>query len=259
MKKYSCIIPHYNEWPRILEVIKIIEKVTKISQIICVDDWSEEKHTMWKNIKEYSKKISAYRVPHWGKTKAIKFWLKKADHNDIILLDADLQNLSQEELENAIQYYEDKKFEMLIMVSSQPRNYIKYTNRHITLSWQRILKKSILETIVEERKPENYQLETAINSYAIEKDLLIGFCPMSFKNTQKTEKKEHSKVCAILKNIQMHVEIINYTGIAHYSYVSLLIIFLYNAQRILPFNMYKINAIILFNVQYVRYIFQHIV
>lgn len=259
MKQYSCIIPHYNEWKRLKDVVNAIKDITLITQIICIDDWSDERYTISKKIENYDQKVESYQIAHQGKTKAIQFGLKKVTNKDIILLDADLQNISKEELEKAIQYYEEKEFAMLIMVSNRPKNYIKYTNRHITLSGQRILPASMLRSVLDQYKPTKYQLETAINTYAIEKDLLIGFCSMSFENTQKTEKKEHSKISAIIKNIEMHLQIIGYTGMAHYTYVSLIIVLLYTMQKMLPFDLYRTNTLILFNIQYLRYIFQHIV
>ncbi len=89
-QKVSCIIPMYNEERRIARVLRVLQKVSEIDEIICIDDSSQDNTVAI--LKKQFPHIPLYvHKKNAGKSAAIATGLAHAKHPAIFLCDADLQ------------------------------------------------------------------------------------------------------------------------------------------------------------------------
>jgi cellulose synthase/poly-beta-1,6-N-acetylglucosamine synthase-like glycosyltransferase len=101
----SIIIPTYNEEKNIEECIKSIADCNyKNIQIICVDDGSQDRTT--EVIKSF--KVKLIRLKHKGKANALNAALKHAEHDFVLVLDADVR-LTKEFIKNMLSPFSDEK------------------------------------------------------------------------------------------------------------------------------------------------------
>jgi glycosyltransferase involved in cell wall biosynthesis len=161
----SCtgIIPFFNEGQRIFKVLDVITKVKGLSHIICVDDGSAI--SACKQIKRRYKQIKVIRLSkNHGKAYAVRIALQQSNDDYIFLMDADISNISQNEIMNALAVIKsNKSIDMLILRRISPLE-AKFIRADIIFSGERILKRHDLIKIFQ-MKPVGYQLEIAINHY----------------------------------------------------------------------------------------------
>src|SRR5690606_34125903 len=96
----ACLIPCYNEQDRIAAVLDVVTNVNGIQQVICVDDGSSDNTAtmvsrQWPTVQVI--RLSQNR----GKAAAIQYGLQFVQHEQVLLMDADLQELDGTELEKA--------------------------------------------------------------------------------------------------------------------------------------------------------------
>lgn len=183
----TCIIPFYNEGERLYQVLQEIIKTRNITEIICVDDASEEDQSA--EIKQHFPKIQLLRLSqNLGKSGAVHEGLKRATGDFILLLDADLQNLQYQEIEEAIQALQNHSdIDMLLLRRVNAYFFVKWNRADTLFTGERILRKSDLERVFEE-EIRGWQLEAAINNYMYEEDKKVYWMPQSATNTHKTVK-----------------------------------------------------------------------
>ena len=100
--KCDCIIPFYNESLKPLGVIEALLKVKSISNIIAVDDGSDDDST-YKELKtKFHQVISIRLKKNSGKSNAVKKGLEYVKAEYVFLFDGDLTNVISDEIENAI-------------------------------------------------------------------------------------------------------------------------------------------------------------
>jgi len=101
MLKVSCVIPAYNEKPRIENVLRAACGHPLINEIIVVDDGSQD------NTKDVVKKFQEIRLivneKNMGKSYAVARGIREAKGDIILLLDADLVGLTQKNITDLIE------------------------------------------------------------------------------------------------------------------------------------------------------------
>lgn len=98
--RLSCIICAYNEAPRIAAVLRVASRHKMIGEIIVVDDGS---HDDTAAVARGFPGVSVLALPqNRGKTAAMAHGLAATRHDDILLLDADLQGLTLDDLDALI-------------------------------------------------------------------------------------------------------------------------------------------------------------
>ncbi len=96
----SVIIPAFNEEKTVGNVVKTVKKVSYIDEVIVVDDGSYD------NTSKVAEKAGATVIQHVknkGKGAAIKTGFKNSFGDIIVFLDADIENLTPQQVDNIIQ------------------------------------------------------------------------------------------------------------------------------------------------------------
>jgi len=158
MLKVSCVIPAYNEEPRIENVLRVACRHPLINEVIVVDDGSQD------NTKEVIKKFQEVRLiineKNRGKSYTVARGISSARGDIIILLDADLIGLTQKNITDLIEPVISGKADMSISL----RQNAIWLYRKIGLdlvSGERVFYKKMVENDLEKiRNLFGYGLET---------------------------------------------------------------------------------------------------
>ncbi|WP_018479911.1 glycosyltransferase family 2 protein [Pontibacter roseus] len=209
--KVTCLIPFYNERERIAQVLEVVTQVGSINQVVCVDDGSTDGAADF--VRHHWPEVEVVRLEqNQGKAAAIQHGLKDAQHELILLMDADLQELQKEELDEAIEAFCHHGVDMLILRRINSPWFVKWYRSDILLSGERLLYRKDLEEVMSQ-PVERYQLEVAINRYMINRRKLVRWMPWSAMNTYKVDKL--GVLEGSLREFYMYVEIVHYVGFVH--------------------------------------------
>ncbi len=210
--KVSCLIPCYNEHERIAQVLDVVVKTNHVAQVICVDDGSTDGTADY--IEANWPTVEVIRLLHnHGKTEAIRQGVQYVAYDTLLMMDADLQDLKREELEAALDAYQDRfEVDMIIMRRINAPWFVKWYRSDVLLSGERILQTSDLKQILKQ-KLKCYQLEVAINRYMLRHKKSVRWMPWSAMNTYKVDKL--GVLHGSRKEFNMYVDIVNYVGFPH--------------------------------------------
>jgi|GEM_PF-666546 len=115
--RISCIIPAYNEADHILEVLKVVKDIKYFEEVIVVDDGSRDDTA--KRVKEYTNNFKKVKLivnkKNLGKTGAVVEGVESSRGDLIVLLDADLINLKEENIKELIKPLMGKKYDLTIL------------------------------------------------------------------------------------------------------------------------------------------------
>ncbi|WP_240773282.1 glycosyltransferase family 2 protein [Pontibacter sp. SGAir0037] len=206
------MIPIFNERERIGAVLEVISRVKGIAQIVCVDDGSTDGTVAYLNAFWPQVQVVSLAV-NQGKSSAIRQGLKAVQHEVVLLMDADLQDLKKEEIQDAVAaFHRYHSIDMIILRRVNAPWFVKFYRSDVLLSGERLIRKKDLEQILSQ-EVSRYQLEVAINRFMIKNHKVVRWMPWSAMNTYKTEKwgaLEGSR-----KEFRMYVEIVYYVGLVH--------------------------------------------
>ena len=192
MKKFSCLIPFYNEGTRLLYTLENLSSIKELEEIICIDDGSTDDASTL--VKEKFPSISVITLPYnQGKSAAIFKGLSLVKTEYVLLFDADLQSIKVNEIENAIQKIENNSsIDMIILRRIVESKLLSFLRHDVVMSGQRILKtKDLLEVV--KMKPKKYALETAINAYIIKNNKITYWMPITTTNLHQITKYGYRK------------------------------------------------------------------
>jgi glycosyltransferase involved in cell wall biosynthesis len=208
----TCLIPCFNERERIAGVLDVIVGTANITQVICVDDGSTDGTADF--IQRHWPEVEVVRLlQNVGKTAAIKYGLKYVQHEALLMMDADLQDLRKCELEAALDAYRTyDPVDMIILRRINSPWFVKWYRSDVLLSGERILKTADLRQVLYQ-KLKCYQLEVAINRYMLRHKKVVRWMPWSAMNTYKVDKL--GVLDGSRKEFRMYVDIVNYVGFSH--------------------------------------------
>ncbi len=177
MKKISCIIPAYNEEKNIWNILKILTslKDNSIYEIIVINDCSSDNTE--KIVKKYSKVFLINNNKNLWKSKSVAKAIEKSKWDYIFLLDADLLNLSSENIYDFTSVILDNSCDVVFAFIKNswplfPFKEIDYC------TGQRILsKKILLENIKKMKSLPSYWLEVFMNNIIIKNNLRLKVIP----------------------------------------------------------------------------------
>lgn len=208
----TCLIPCYNEQDRIAHVLQVVTQVRGIQQVICIDDGSSDNTATM--ISRQWPMVQVIRLSqNRGKAAAIQYGLQFVQHELVLLMDADLQELNGVELEKAVSAFgQTAQVDMLILRRIRSPWFVRWYRSDILLSGERLLLRHDLEQVLVQ-PVARYQLEVAINRYMIKHHKLVRWVPWSAMNTYKVDKLgvlEGSR-----RELKMYIEIVDYVGFVH--------------------------------------------
>jgi len=112
VRRVSCIIPAYNEGPRIKAVLDVVAVHPLIDEIIVVDDGSSDDTATFVSGREKVELLSLAK--NGGKTRALAAGLARARGTYVLFIDSDLIGLGAAELTALIQPVLDGRADMAI-------------------------------------------------------------------------------------------------------------------------------------------------
>jgi hypothetical protein len=164
MSKVSVIIPAYNESERILQVLKVLTQVEYLDDIIVIDDGSKDDTVhIVENYRSVDPRIHLISNPkNLGKGQAVFAGVRSAKHAMILMLDADLRNLTPGHIDALCNPVVSGKQEMTIGVFKDG-HWASDFSHWITpwLSGQRCLRTELFAQLSGEAAA-GYGLETAL-------------------------------------------------------------------------------------------------
>ena len=168
-KKFTCIVPAYNEERFIGNVLGVVSKHPLIDEVIVVDDGSYD------STASVAAKfnISLIAQKNQGKSAAVVNGVRSAKNDYIVLIDADLIGLTLEGLSSLLQPVLSAQAD--ISISLRKNSYLFY--RMIGLDFvagERAFKKSFIEPHLDEiSKLRGFGLEVFLNQCIVHEKLKI--------------------------------------------------------------------------------------
>lgn len=206
--KVTAIIPAYNEEKRIENVIYPALKTDILSNIIVVDDGSEDLTSSI--VSKYN--VDLIRMPqNSGKTAAVKEGIKHCKNKSdiIVLLDADLIGLTPNHIRLLILPLLEEQFDMTIGIFKSGR-YVTDLAQYIApnLSGQRAIKSHLADEILN-LDSTGYGIEVALSKLTKKHNLRVE--NVILENVTHTTKEEKiGFVKGAIWRIKMYKDIIKY-------------------------------------------------
>lgn len=216
-KNISCIIPAYNEEKNISKVLEVVNTYKKFFEVIVVDDASKD--NTYKIIKKFQKQNRKIRIIrnkiNLGKSGSVKKGIIKAKGNLIIMLDADLVNLTHKNITSLIEPIFSKRANQTILDRAGDRIPIwGWTNCAKYFGGERcLLKRDFLDAQI----PINggYLLEINLNLHFIHREKITQtiFCNNLYTIHQYNKV---SKIQGIKNYLKMSKQILEKSGIYNF-------------------------------------------
>lgn len=170
--KFSCIIPAYNEWPHIKNIVHLALGCPELDEIIVIDDGSTD--NTWEELADItSPKLRKIQSPqNEGKMNAFFRGLQEARGTHIVMLDADYIWFRSEYLSQIIvPVLEERVDSTMIMWNNSL--FICKLLKHDTFSWTRVLPRSVFDNVSYYRDGTGFWLETKINEILYQKKISV--------------------------------------------------------------------------------------
>jgi glycosyltransferase involved in cell wall biosynthesis len=189
MKKISCIVPAYNEWPRIWAVLKVLSEAKKeaiIDEIIVIDDGSKDDTS---EVASKFEEITLITQKNTWKTWAVINWIKKSKNELLMFIDSDLRWLEVDSIKKLAEPV--LSWECEISLSLRENSLWIYKKMWLDfVTWERVLPKSNLMSYLEEMASiPGFWLESFMNQLIIDNQIKFKsvYLPWVLV-TNKTEK-----------------------------------------------------------------------
>lgn len=161
MKKIiSVVIAAYNEEPRIANVLKVVEKHPLISEIIVVNDGSQDRTSSI--VKKFNVTLIENEI-NMGKTLSVLRGIEASKNEIIMLLDADLVGLEVDTITMLAKPVLDKKVDWTLSIRDNSTWFMKLLKMD-WISGERVVPKQLLlDKLIWSRPDIGYGLETLMN------------------------------------------------------------------------------------------------
>lgn len=213
MRKYSCIIPIFNEAPRLLNVLSAATKIKELSEIICVDDGSSD-NSAGVIQKEFPTVKLIQHTENLGKSAAIYTGVKAAKNDTVLLLDSDLIGLNSQEISDALASFERDQLDCLLLNTapmSRTDGGLRIFFRFLLLAaGNRIIHKQFLLNLLPSGSYKSYHLEIAQNKYLMDNRKKVAYFDISAKDVSKIAKVGFTK--GLRDELGMWQQIVSYAG-----------------------------------------------
>lgn len=205
--KTTCIIPCYNDASYLPQLIQTLRTCPSVSQIIIVNDDSVV--PILSDIMSLHPNITVIEhVENLGKSASVSSALSQAQHEHILLMDADIYELDSSSLESYLQAFHSSVQDMLILVSTEFFPLNRLSRHNILFSGLRIIRKELLVNAIHEGTPRRYQFEIAINQYMRLHKKTVYHAFLGYKAVRKEDKVGFMK--GTISNLTMLHSIVLY-------------------------------------------------
>lgn len=169
--KFSCIIPAYNEWPRIAKVIETVLECDEIDEVIVVNDGSTD--NTWEVIDAFDHpRLQIIHQENTGKAGAIIQWIHLSKWEYIVMIDSDLLNLKPNHITSLLQPIHEEQADVTLSIRENSLGIYKFLGTDF-VSWERVLPRSLFEESEYFTSWPGFWLEVKLNKKIIEKDYRI--------------------------------------------------------------------------------------
>jgi glycosyltransferase involved in cell wall biosynthesis len=180
MIKVSCIIPAYNEGPRIRTVLQVVYKHPLIDEIIVVDDGSTD--DTQSIVREFPDVRLIVNKENRGKSYSVARGVTESSGDYILMLDADLHGLRSEDIISLVDPVKKGRAKVSMSIRKNAPAWMKLIKVDL-MTGERMLPKSMFIPHIQEIMAlRSYALEVFLNRIIIKNKYTIN--PVLLKNVQ---------------------------------------------------------------------------
>lgn len=207
-EKISCIVPAYNEGPRIKNVLNILENHPLLSEVIVINDGSKD-NTLQEISKFKRIKIITYEKNR-GKSYALMRGLLAAKNNRILLVDSDLLYLSKEDISKLIKPITENIADVSISLRKNSLPIYKFAGIDF-ISGERVFKKGLLGDLKKISRLHGFGFESYMNDRIISQKQRIAV--VNWKNVVSPRKSvKFGFFPGLIGDLKMTLQIIKTVG-----------------------------------------------
>jgi hypothetical protein len=205
-----CIVPCHNEAARVGFVLQALKQINQIKEIICVDDGSTDGTA--EIIRDCFPSVILLRSEeNQGKADAVLQGARATDCDFLLLVDADLQNILVDEFAYAVSAVKNEpQIDMLLLRRVNKDPLTRLVRGDITVTGERIVRRSDLIQVLESQPVQGFQLEVALNQFMLEQEKDVRWSPVS--STGMISLRKMGFWAGMKKELQMFPAIFRYIG-----------------------------------------------
>lgn len=214
----SAVIPCYNEEKRISRVLSVVTQAQLVSEVLVVDDGSADQ-TAAVVRREFPQAVYLRHPQNQGKAAALCDGVAQARGEIVVFLDADLQNLKSDHVDNLVRPVLTGQAEMAVLLRGRaPFLYRRIFHSDPTLSGERCLCKEDfleLQALHPELPTVHYAVEVLLNDYFISrrKKVVVVVAP-GVDQLYKEQKEGFWR--GFWDNLKMSANLTRYIGVRKY-------------------------------------------
>ncbi len=159
---FSCIIPAYNEWPRIRGVLETVLACDELDEVIVVNDGSSDNTAEIIDSFTHPKLTKIHIEKNGGKAKAIIKWIQVSKGEYIVMIDSDLLNLTPAHITSLLKPIQDGEAEATLSIRENSLGIYKWIGTDF-VSWERIIPRGIFDDSEYYTSWPGFWLEVKIN------------------------------------------------------------------------------------------------
>lgn len=169
--RFSCIVPAYNEWPRIASVLTTVLSCDEIDEVIVVNDGSTD--DTQSVIDTFSHpKLQKISQENAGKTKAVFAGIVISTWDYIVLIDSDLLYLKPEHIKSLVDPIIQKKVDATLSMRENSLGIYSVLGYDF-ITWERVMHRSIFSDTAYFLNWPGYWLEVKINDKLMESNAMV--------------------------------------------------------------------------------------
>ena len=186
--QFSCIIPAFNEWPRIAKVLETVLSCDEIDEVIVVNDGSTD--NTWGIIDSFThSKLQKINLENnGGKAQAILHWVKISTWNFIVMIDSDLLGLTSKHITSLVGPIKNHKAHVTLSIRENSLPLYKFFWTDF-VSGERVLPREIFDNTAYYTSGPWFGLEVKINKEIIKRRYTIQNIVLSWVITPRKSVK----------------------------------------------------------------------
>jgi glycosyltransferase involved in cell wall biosynthesis len=205
----SCIIPAYNEAPRIANTLRAAAGHPLLDEVLVVDDGSTDETLQ---VARRFKGVRVFSMPgNQGKSRAMWQGLRRSKGGIVLFLDADLQGLRREDISALLAPVLQHTASMSLSLKANAYPLERFFGLEF-ITGERCLHRSLLGDIEVLAGLEPWAIETHINRKAVAAKLPIRVVPWAGVTHARKTQKFGGLIAGWLGDLAAWRQIIRYQG-----------------------------------------------